>query len=189
MSKHTVIDGTDYGPLACLVGTWAGQKGNDLAPEPDGEENTPYSETLTFEAIGDVTNAEKQTLAVLRYHQVVSRLPDNCPIHNETGYWHWDAETGIVMQTLAIPRGVCLLAGGKVDNNTSGQETVIEVVATDGDPEWGITQSPFMQQKARTLSFYHKLTVKDDQLSYTETTVVDIYGKRFNHVDSNILTR
>jgi len=189
MSTNTIINGTDYGPLACLVGTWTGKKGNDLAPEPDGDENTAYSETLAFEAIGDVTNAEKQTLAVLRYHQIVYRLSDNCPIHNETGYWHWDAETDIVMQTLAIPRGVCLLAGGKVDRHISGQETAIEVVASDGDPEWGITQSPFMQQKARTLSFYHKLSVKGDQLSYTETTVVDIYGKRFDHIDSNVLTR
>ncbi len=63
----------DFGPLAALVGTWTGDNGTDVAPEPDGEETTPYFETITIEEVGDVTNAEKQTLAVLSYHQVVSR--------------------------------------------------------------------------------------------------------------------
>jgi len=29
--------------------------------------------------------------------------------------------------------------------------------AEDGDPEWGIVQSPFMQARARTLAFRHEL--------------------------------
>ena len=32
----------DYGPLALLIGTWEGDKGVDIAPEPDGTENNPY---------------------------------------------------------------------------------------------------------------------------------------------------
>ena len=31
----------DYGPLAGLIGTWKGDKGADIAPEPDGTEESP----------------------------------------------------------------------------------------------------------------------------------------------------
>ncbi len=68
MSESIAVD---YGPLAPLIGTWKGDKGMDVAPEPDGAEDSPYYETIIFEDIGVVTNAERQDLAVLRYHQVV----------------------------------------------------------------------------------------------------------------------
>jgi len=55
----------DYGPLRALIGVWKGEKGIDVAPEPDGSENNPYYETMTFTAIGDVTNAESQVLAAI----------------------------------------------------------------------------------------------------------------------------
>ena len=31
----------DYSPLQLLIGRWEGNKGTDLAPEPEGEESTP----------------------------------------------------------------------------------------------------------------------------------------------------
>jgi hypothetical protein len=49
----------DYGPLTGLIGTWTGDKGTDIAPEPDGTENNPYYETITYTAIGDVEDAEE----------------------------------------------------------------------------------------------------------------------------------
>ena len=60
----------DYGPLTGLIGTWEGDKGMDVAPEPDGTENNPYYETITFEAIGELTNAESQCLAGIHYHRL-----------------------------------------------------------------------------------------------------------------------
>jgi len=186
MSENSVIEGVDYGPLALLVGHWEGDKGLDIAPEPDGKEENPYFETIFFEAIGNVTNAESQTLSVLRYHQVVSRKSDDKVFHNETGYWMWDSGTGIVMHSLTIPRGVCLLAGG---NATVGKATALDVSASLDSKEWGIVQSPFMQEKARTTKFDHNITVEGDKLSYSETTVLEIYGKTFDHTDSNVLNR
>ena len=115
MNDSNIIDGISYGPLAALVGVWKGDKGMDVSPEPDGQDESPYFETIKFEAIGDVNNAERQTLAALRYHQVVSRKRDEKVFHNESGYWMWDAEQCIVMQALSIPRGVCLIAGGQAD--------------------------------------------------------------------------
>ena len=77
---------TDYGPLTGLIGTWQGSRGVDKAPAPDGLADCPYFETLCFEACDRVTNAQSQTLAVLHYRQVVSRLSDNQVFHHETGY-------------------------------------------------------------------------------------------------------
>jgi hypothetical protein len=60
----TTIDGVNYGPLAVLIGIWKGDKGVGRAPEPGGEERSPYYEIITFEAGDDVTNGEEQILAV-----------------------------------------------------------------------------------------------------------------------------
>lgn len=188
MSEARIIDGIDYGPLAVLIGTWEGDKGIDISPEPDGTEENPYYETLVFERVGDVTNAESQTLAVLRYHQVVSRKSNDEVFHDETGYWTWDAATGTVMHSLTIPRGVCLLAGGKAPSS-QGSRTVLEVCAALGDKDWGIVQSPFMQENARTVEFRHQISVEGDELVYAETTVLEIYGRTFDHTDNNTLKR
>jgi hypothetical protein len=108
----TVVDDVDYRPLACLIGTWKGEEGMDVAPEPDGTEENPYDESIVYEACGDATNLEKQTLAILRYHQVVKRKSNDKVFHNETGYLTWDSESGTVTQSFAIPRGVAIVAGG-----------------------------------------------------------------------------
>ena len=104
MSEDTV----EYGPLSGLVGCWKGDKGIDISPEPDdGIERNPFHETLNFEAIGDVVNAEKQTLAILRYHQAVYRQSNDEQFHDQFGYLTWDAATG-------DPVGACDGHGGRV---------------------------------------------------------------------------
>jgi len=184
----TIENPTDYGPLSGLIGTWQGDKGLDRAPEPDGAEENPYYETITFEAVGDVVNAETQTLAAVRYHQTVSRKKNDEVFHDETGYWMWDAKERIVMHSLAIPRGVCLLAGAKYIHENDPHAVVnLNVTAKLGDPDWGIIQSPFMRDNARTTAFQHNITFNEDSLSYTETTTLEIYGKTFEHTDKNEL--
>jgi len=186
MATDITIDGIDYGPLAALIGTWEGDKGMDIAPEPDGIEENPYYETIIYEAIGDVTNAEEQTLAALRYHQVVKRKSNDKVFHNETGYWMWDSTTNTISQSLTIPRGVCLIAGGN-GGEYDAKNCVLEVEAGIDNDDWGIVQAPFMRDKAKTTSFTHKITVKNGEMSYSETTMVDIFGKVFEHTDENIL--
>jgi hypothetical protein len=172
-------DPIDYGPLEALAGTWEGDKGLDRAPEPDGTEENPYFETLLFEKIGDVTNAEKQTLAVLRYHQVVSRKSDQKVFHNESGYLSWDAQSKTVTLNLAIPRGVTLVAPGTSTPNGFTVEAKADTIA----------QSPFMRDNASTLGFTRKLAVNGDTLSYSQTTLLSIYGKQFEHTDENELAK
>lgn len=189
MSESTVIDGIDYGPLAILVGRWEGDQGQDVAPEPDGTENNPFYETISFEAIGDVSNAESQVLVALRYLQVVRRKSNDKVFHDQTGYWMWDAASQLVMQSLTIPRAVCVLAGGTCTRGPDGSDTVFEVSADHDDSDWNIVQSPFMHSHARTLGFRHRLSCDGSRLEYSETTLLDIYGSVFEHSDSNTLTR
>jgi hypothetical protein len=91
------------------------------------------------------------------------------------------------MHSLAIPRAVCVLAGGKA--STSGNTTKLDVAAKLGDPDWSIIQSPFMRDKARTIEFSHHVEVSGNQLSYAETTILEIYGKTFEHTDENVLKK
>lgn len=182
MSTEDVVD---YGPLTGLIGAWEGERGLDLAPEPGGDEATPYYETLVFEAAGDVTNAEAQTLAVLRYHQVVSIKHNGKVFHDEVGYWMWDAPRNTITHSLAIPRGVTLVASGTPA--IDGDDVVLKVDTADGGGE--ISQSAFMKEKARTTRFHHKIVLSGDTLSYEETTVLEIYGRTMDHTDANVLTR
>lgn len=129
MSKHTIIEGINYGPLAALVGTWKGDKGVDRAPEPEGETRNPYYETIVFEAAGDVTNAEKQTLSIVSYHQVVTRKSHDKVFHDQLGYWLWDPEDNTLVESFIIPRGVAVIAG--------------------------IIQAPFMFKQANTTGLTH----------------------------------
>lgn len=184
----TVIDGVNYGPLAGLIGTWRGDNGMDVAPEPDADEHNPYYETISFEAGGDVTNAEQQVLAIVPYLQVVSRKSNDAVFHHQVGYWLWDSETDTVIQSLSIPRAVTLLAGGRAAED--GESVVLSVEASVDSEEWGILQAPFMNAKAKTVAYRHRMTVQGDQLSYEQTTVLDIYGKHdYPHTDQNTLQR
>ena len=109
--------------------------------------------------------------------------------HDELGYWMWDPESGTIMHSLVIPRGVCVLAGGiyRGEKNDDGM-SIIEVEATVEDSDWNITQSPFMSSRAKTTAFSHKVEISGGKMNYKETIFLDIYGKPFEHTDQNELT-
>lgn len=187
MSDTTDVD---FGPLEALIGTWTGTEGTDVSPEPDGTETNPYFEAIIFSPVGKVTNAESQRLVAVQYRQVVSRKATGKVFHDESGYWMWEAATGTVMHSLSIPRGVCVLAGGTYQGETDDDgRAVLEVSAAIDDETWPIVQSPFMLDNACTKSFRHRVAVGDGRLSYSETTMVDIYGKLFTHTDDNELVK
>ena len=179
----------DYGPLTVLIGTWRGDKGLDVAPDPDGKEENHYYESLVFEGIGEVENAESQSLMAVRYQQRVWRADDDKAIHHQLGYWLWDSQSGAVMNSFTIPRGVCVLAGGSAEFTASSQKLVLKVKAKAGDEQWGILQSPFMQKNAQTKEFSQTLSIEKDRLSYSQTSLVDIYGRVFEHTDQSALSR
>ncbi|CCQ72783.1 conserved protein of unknown function [Magnetospira sp. QH-2] len=180
----------DYGPLEQLLGTWKGDQGVDIAPEPDGEENNPYHETITYEDIGDLSNAEEQKLAAVYYRQIVRRKSNDEIFHDQTGYWIWDRDKKLVMHSFVIPRAVSVVAGGLYSGETDGEgRVVMELTAKLGDPEFGIAQSPFMSKKASSMEFRQKVIAGGGKMTYAQTTLVDIYGKVFEHTDDNALNR
>lgn len=186
----TVIDGIDYGPLALMAGLWKGDRGLDLAPESDGSvEENPFYEEILFELAGDLTNADRQKLAILRYQQKVYRKSDDGQFHDQLGYWLWDAADQCVMFTLVIPRAVTLVAGGKFDPASIREGAFSLRVVSEEGGDWGVAQSPFMRDNARTRGFEMTLEVDGDKMSYSENTILDIYGRRFDHTDTSVLAR
>jgi hypothetical protein len=179
---------SELGPLAVLLGKWQGENGKDIAPDPDGVEENTYYETLEFKAVPEVDNAEEQTLTTLQYEQYVKRKRDDKVIHHQLGYWTWDAHAEVVCNSFTIARRVAVLAGGSILK--SDQQTTFSVSAKKGSACWGIIESEFMRKKASTTAFDQVLKVEGDRLSYQQTTVVDIYGKKqFKHIDENILSK
>ncbi len=183
----SLIDGIDYGPLAPLIGRWVGE-GMDLAPDAEaGPDYSPYTDELCFSVAGAAENAESQQLVALQYRHQVRRQSNGLIFHDQLGHWLYEPATGLLMHSLSIPRGVCVLAGGSV--TVTGQETLFEVEAKAGSETFGIVQSPFMAEQARTKAFVMKLTLAGDSLSYKQTMSLHIYGKDFEHVDQSRLQR
>ena len=171
---NTTIDGIDYGPLAQLLGSWSGQKGLDNAPDNKANPDiSAFSDELTFSVAGRAENAEEQENGLI--------------FHDQIGHWIYEHSTGLIMHSLTIPRAVCLLAGGSVTQNND--EYVFDVNSKAGSETFGIVQSPFMIEKAKTKAFHMKMVVKGNILSYEETTSLFIYDKDFEHVDKSSLMR
>jgi len=181
-------DAVNYGPLTGLIGSWKGDRGLDVAPEDNGEiERNPYFETIDFEAIGDVENAGKQTLAILRYHQQVYRKSNDEQFHDQFGYITWDSATDVISHSFIIPRGVAVVADGSA-TEADGTITIIMNV-THEQANGGIAQTAFMRDNAKTTSFGDTMVLSGDELSYDMTTMLDIYGREFKHKDKSKLTR
>ena len=178
----------DMGPLVAIVGIWSGKNGRDISPEPDGVEDNAYYETMSFRLTRRVSNAEEQKLAAVQYHQLVQRQTNDKILHDQCGYWAWDAATNTLMHVFSIPRGVTVVAGGTATQNDRG-DWLFEVRAAAGDVKWNISEAPFMQKKARTRSFTQSLRLGKNSLSYRQSSILDIYGREFEHTEENVLTR
>jgi hypothetical protein len=184
----TVIDNVDYGPLAQLIGKWSGNVGLDIAPDADANpDESPFTNVITFTVAGAADNAEEQKLVAVKYHHVVRRADNGHIFHDQIGHWIYEPSSQVIMHSLTIPRGVCLLAGGTFKQ--TNDESIFDVKATAGSDSYGIVQSPFMLEKAKTNAFHMQMTVKHDELTYREVTSLHIYGKDFKHIDTSTLQR
>lgn len=185
---NTIIDGIDYGPLAQLIGRWVGNRGLDNAPDANAEpDKTAFTDEMVFTVAGYAENAEEQELVAVKYHHVVRKKSSGHIFHDQIGHWIYEPATNAIMHSLTIPRGVCLLAGGSFEQQQS--EAIFHVTAKAGDDSFGIVQSPFMLNNAKTKAFEMKMTVNKDTLSYREVTSLYIYDKDFEHVDKSELQR
>ncbi len=174
------------GPLAALAGTWEGE-GVDTHPVAEGTEDEPYRERIVFEPIDPQANGP-QLLYGLRYHQHVNKLDEPLTFHDQVGYWLWEPATGVLIQTIAIPRAQVALATGQA----GAAARSFKVQATLGSPTAGIVSAPFLDQHFTTKQFTITMTANDDgTITYEQDTVLQITGRPepFHHVDRSTLRR
>ena len=139
---------TNLGPLRRLAGLWRADKGVDVNPKAEGPEHRVFIETVRMDPIDPQTNGP-QLLYGLRYHVHINTPEEDITFHDQVGYWLWEPATGLIMQTLAIPRGQVLLAGG----HAGPDDRKFFVEAKRGDTRYGICSTEFLEKEFRTDSY------------------------------------
>ena len=177
----------NLGPLRRLAGVWEGSKGIDLNPKAAGPERREYVERIDMQPIDPQANGP-QLLYGLRYHVHILAPPEEITFHDQVGYWLWEPATGLVMQTVAIPRGQVVLAGGEAKPDGAG----VVVSARRGETEYGIASTAFLEHAFRTDSYRLDVTFNaDGSWSYISDTMLMVRGRAeiFQHRDRNTLIR
>jgi hypothetical protein len=129
-----------------------------------------------------------QLLYGLRYHIHINTAEEAITFHDQVGYWLWEPATGLIMQTIAIPRGQVVLAGGSA---APGDKRIC-VEARRGDTRFGICSTMFLEEAFRTDYYRIDITFNDDgSWTYVTRTDLAIRGKTpaFDHRDTNTLRR
>jgi len=178
---------THLGPLRRLAGTWEGRDGADVNPKADGPEHRKFSERIELQPIDAQSNGP-QLLYGLRYHTHILATDEEATFHDQTGYWLWEPATGLVMQTLSIPRGQVAIAAG----HAAADATELVLSARRGDTGYGICSTAFLEYAFRTDSYRIQVTFNaDGSWSYVLDTVLMVYGRTepFLHQDRNTLIK
>ncbi|HTE37943.1 MAG TPA: heme-binding beta-barrel domain-containing protein [Reyranella sp.] len=178
----------NLGPLRRLAGVWqSDHEGVDVSPKAAGPERRVYREHIRMEPIDPQANGP-QLLYGLRYHIHIDTAEELITFHDQVGYWLWEPATGMIMQTIAIPRGQVVLAGGKAGVD----DKHISVEARRGDMRFGICSTTFLEEAFRTDYYRIDITFNDDgSWTYVTRTDLAVRGKEpaFNHHDTNTLRR
>jgi hypothetical protein len=177
----------NLGPLARLAGVWESQgpRGRDINPKAEGPENRIFSERFEAHPIDPQTNGP-QLFYGLRYHMHINAPEEDATFHDQTGYWLYEPATGLILQTVAIPRGQVALASG----TAAPDATTLRLSAERGKTDYGICSTTFLEQAFRTDSYTIALTFHDDgSFSYVTETMLAVRGQEglFNHRDENRL--
>ncbi len=177
----------NLGPLRRLAGIWEGHKGIDLNPKADGPEQREYYERIEMQPIDPQANGP-QLFYGLRYHVHVNTPEEVTTFHDQVGYWLWEPATGVIIQTLAIPRGQIAMAAG----HASPDATSFAVSAARGQTEYGICSTTFIEQAFRTDAYRFEVEFHaDGTWSYISDTTLIVRGRDepFLHRDRNTLSK
>jgi hypothetical protein len=175
----------NLGPLRRLAGTWQARKGIDINPKADGPERRVFIEHNRLDPIDPQTNGP-QLLYGLRYHLHINTAEEDITFHDQTGYWLWEPATGLVMQTLSIPRGQVVIAAGKAGANAD----TFSVVAERGQTEYGICSTGFLETAFRTDRYQIDIEyLPDGRWKYRTHTILMVEGRPepFDHHDENTM--
>ena len=117
----------NLGPLRRLAGVWEGRKGVDLNPKADGPERRDYLERIELQPIDPQANGP-QLFYGLRYHIHITTAEEDITFHDQVGYWLWEPATGLVLQTVAIPRVQVAIASGQAAADAAPSIATSEIV-------------------------------------------------------------
>jgi hypothetical protein len=177
----------NLGPLRRLAGGWEGRKGVDLNPKADGPERRDYVERIVMAPIDPQANGP-QLFYGLRYHVHINTEEEEIAFHDQVGYWLWEPATGLVLQTLAIPRGQIAIASG----HAAPDADRLVLTAERGRTDYGICSTSFLEHAFRTDSYRIEITFHaDGSWSYVSDTMLAVRGRAepFRHRDRNTLVR
>ncbi len=175
----------NLGPLRRLAGVWEGRKGVDVNPKAEGPERREFVERIELQPIDPQANGP-QLLYGLRYHTRIIASDEDTTFHDQVGYWLWEPATGLVMQSLAIPRGQVALASGQAAPDANQ----LVLTATRGTTEYGIASTSFLEAAFRTDAYRIEVNFNPDgSWSYILDTTLMVHGKPFPHRDINTLVK
>jgi len=177
----------NLGPLARLAGIWEGTRGVDVNPKADGPETRKYYERIEMQPIDPQANGP-QLFYGLRYHVHINTREEDITFHDQVGYWLYEAATGLIIQTLTIPRGQTAIAAGQAK---PGDKKLV-VRAERGQTEYGICSTTFLDLAFRTDSYELAVEFHDDgSWSYVSDTMLTVKGQSepFRHRDHNRLVK
>jgi hypothetical protein len=177
----------NLGPLRRLAGSWQGPKGVDVNPKAAGPEQRDYIESIDFDPIDPQANGP-QLFYGLRYHIHINTPEEDITFHDQVGYWLSEPATGLVLQTLAIPRGQTALAAGHA---APGDDRLV-LTAERGKTDYGICSTEFLEYAFRTDRYQIEVTFNaDGSWSYVAETTLIVRGQAapFIHRDRNTLIK
>jgi hypothetical protein len=175
----------NLGPLRRLAGIWESRAGVDVNPKADGPERREYTERTELQPIDAQANGP-QLFYGLHYHTQILATDEDGTFHHQVGHWLWEPATGLVLQTLSIPRGQAAIAAGHAAPDASQ----LVLTAKRGQTEYGICSTAFLEYAFRTDS--HRIEVvfnPDGSWSYEQETMLTVRGRDepFLHSDRNTL--
>jgi len=177
----------NLGPLRRLAGIWESRQGIDVNPKADGPQRREYSERIELQPIDAQSNGP-QLFYGLRYHTRILAPGEDATFHDQMGYWLWEPATGLVLQSLAIPRGQVALAAGRA---TPDAERLV-LSAERAQTGYGICSTAFLEYAFRTDSYRIEVLFNGDgSWSYVLDTMLKVRGRAevFRHRDRNTLLK
>ena len=177
----------NLGPLRRLAGVWVSDDGRDVNPKAAGPEQRDYCERTELQPIDAQSNGP-QLFYGLRYHTHIKASDEEGTFHDQLGYWLWEPATGLVLQTLSIPRGQVAIAAGAAKPDASR----LVLTARRGSTEYGICSTSFLEHAFRTESYRIEVDFNaDGSWSYVLETMLAVRGRAelFCHRDQNRLVK
>jgi hypothetical protein len=177
----------NLGPLRRLAGVWESARGIDINPKPEGPERREYGEHIELQPIDAQSNGP-QLFYGMRYHTRILASDEDATFHDQTGYWLWEPATGLILQTVSIPRGQVAIAAG----HAAADASEFVLTAERGQTEYGICSTSFLEYAFRTDSYRIEVVFNPDgSWSYVLDTMLKVHGRDepFLHRDRNTLVK